>query len=635
MKNSIIEAILKHKAARLNPKQKSLRLLKAPKIRPPIELERQYYKEIYKITTENLYKIVQQQLMPMLLNILENAKDDLVRKDNYGSLIDTIFNSMRVAYARQATNEEVDQTVQKYAALGEALNKRQLNNITQKVLGLSPIVAEPYLKPIMKEFTATNTNLIRSISNEFFDKLQADTYRHVQAGVYNKVYAGKIEAKYADEYRKQFEKGFLKKRVFNTEARSRLIARDQISKYNGQLNQVRQTNLGITKYRWQTANDERVRDRHKQLNGRIFDWNDPPLSDSGEPINPGDDYQCFTGDMSINLFDDTVKVFRRWYTGILAKIVTESGETIYATPNHPFLTNGRWIAVKDLKPGDNLIKITNENFISTKFNINKTKTTIDNVFHSFSKFGSITSTRGVFANFHGDGTEANIDIVRANSALGFCQNTYFIKSINNFFLTISNATKFFNRSFTEFFFRTYFTSNFIMSMFSKCKTLINCHSAHSNNVCFGAISNNNSIFTKYPSNRHTTNSDYFANSKFADTLRVLFNNKLFIKIKRRAVAIKSIFSSINSAHSQFNTEIIRVNTDNLSSFLESKTGSHKLCCIREITFSKFSGHVFNLETKKGWYCVDNIITSNCRCIAIPIFDSGVTDDPALQKLLNS
>jgi len=70
--------------------------------------------------------------------------------------------------------------------------------------------------------------------------------------------------------------------------RAKLIARDQLQKLNSNLNQARQQTLGIRGYIWRTSNDERVRQSHKDNNGKRFQWDKPP-SGTG---HPGDDIQC-------------------------------------------------------------------------------------------------------------------------------------------------------------------------------------------------------------------------------------------------------------------------------------------------------------------------------------------------------
>lgn len=293
-----VEAALLAKARALGPRQKRLKLPPLPPVKIPIELERQYYKDLREEVVARLGKIAERILVPALPSLLSEAREELPtfdaadsprhRNDAYTRDIDLLINGMQVAYATELTPAEIEGIARKYAIRGEVWNKGDLAKSLQRVLGINPLVAEPYLPTVMRQFIDENTNLIRSIGSEFFGKIQQDTYKYIQEGVYNKEYAKQIGAEFSGEFQRQYERGILKRRVTNADARARLIARDQISKYNGQLNQTRQTALGITKYRWVTVGDDRVRESHRSKNGKIFSWNDPP-ADTG---HPGQDYQC-------------------------------------------------------------------------------------------------------------------------------------------------------------------------------------------------------------------------------------------------------------------------------------------------------------------------------------------------------
>ncbi len=90
------------------------------------------------------------------------------------------------------------------------------------------------------------------------------------------------------------------------ENRAKLIARDQVAKLNSNYIRDEHGKLGITEYEWVTSDDERVRDSHKVMNGKICQWdsdityknnvNDSLLrhrsSIKGVEKQFGEDFQC-------------------------------------------------------------------------------------------------------------------------------------------------------------------------------------------------------------------------------------------------------------------------------------------------------------------------------------------------------
>ncbi len=81
----------------------------------------------------------------------------------------------------------------------------------------------------------------------------------------------------------------------------RRIARDQVNKAVGSLNQIRQKQIGVSRYEWATAGDNRVRERHAAHNGLTFAWDNPPV-DTG---HPGNEIQCRC--VALAVLDDLVK----------------------------------------------------------------------------------------------------------------------------------------------------------------------------------------------------------------------------------------------------------------------------------------------------------------------------------------
>jgi len=80
-----------------------------------------------------------------------------------------------------------------------------------------------------------------------------------------------------------------------TESKSRFLARQETSLFTAIYRKITYMEAGITHYKWSTAgdNDPRVRPMHKELNGKIFTWDNPPITnDKGDRNNPGEDFNC-------------------------------------------------------------------------------------------------------------------------------------------------------------------------------------------------------------------------------------------------------------------------------------------------------------------------------------------------------
>jgi SPP1 gp7 family putative phage head morphogenesis protein len=77
-----------------------------------------------------------------------------------------------------------------------------------------------------------------------------------------------------------------------TEARAKLIARTETARANTALNLARATEVGSTQYTWVTSGDASVRDSHKKMNGKVFEWDNPPTLSDGETGHPGTFPNC-------------------------------------------------------------------------------------------------------------------------------------------------------------------------------------------------------------------------------------------------------------------------------------------------------------------------------------------------------
>lgn len=86
-----------------------------------------------------------------------------------------------------------------------------------------------------------------------------------------------------------------------TANKARFLARQETGLFMAKYRKQRFSQAGVRKYRWSTAHDERVRDSHKHLDGKVFAYDQPPITDrsTGDRNNPGEDFNCRCLDIPI------------------------------------------------------------------------------------------------------------------------------------------------------------------------------------------------------------------------------------------------------------------------------------------------------------------------------------------------
>ena len=79
------------------------------------------------------------------------------------------------------------------------------------------------------------------------------------------------------------------------ESKAKFWARDQASKFSGEITKIRQQAAGNKGYIWRCFKDNVTRDSHMSLDGTYQDWNNPPTIRRGKgtaQVHPGEDYNC-------------------------------------------------------------------------------------------------------------------------------------------------------------------------------------------------------------------------------------------------------------------------------------------------------------------------------------------------------
>lgn len=76
--------------------------------------------------------------------------------------------------------------------------------------------------------------------------------------------------------------------------KAQFLARQETSLMLSKFRESRYKDAGSTRYRWSGVNDGRERPDHIELNGKVFSWDSPPVTDkrTGARNHPGEDYNC-------------------------------------------------------------------------------------------------------------------------------------------------------------------------------------------------------------------------------------------------------------------------------------------------------------------------------------------------------
>lgn len=201
----------------------------------------------------------------------QDAEDEKPDPSRVAALIAALQAKYRNPLASPSTLiKSVEQRVNK-------LTETNVDKQVESVVGDKVLIPKPNTKREGDAFVRRNVALVKSIPKTHFERLENTIREGLNANMRVETLAKTLQDRFISSPGK----------VVGPTAQARLIARDQVLKYNGQLTQLRHEEAGIEKYIWRTAGDERVRDSHARLEGTTQSWDDPP-----EVGHPGDDYEC-------------------------------------------------------------------------------------------------------------------------------------------------------------------------------------------------------------------------------------------------------------------------------------------------------------------------------------------------------
>lgn len=406
------------------------------------------------------------------------------------------------------------------------------------------------------------------------------------------------------------------------ESRAICIARTETARARTSYTQARAEAVGSTHYIWHCVHDGATRDRHRELDGTIQSWADPPItSEPGQKeirSGPGQSFNCFTGDTLVRLDDDFLSVIRAPFNGSVIDIGT-SGSRVTATPNHPMLTNRGWVAAGEIHEGDYLLQPLGDTTEGVKPNENRGHTRIADLYDAFS--AEVKRTPGALFDFYGDLPDGDVDTAIIQRGLGVDGIAERLKGLGYLKLTRPTAVMpgvRHDRSDMSF-----------SGVGGESPALFERSPGHSDVHGLAGVADGDVMFFEASGDGLSVNTERLGQGEHRFPREISADQLGVIKF----VPVMSFMSlalvrGVDPKSSKLMGKHVRRNVDFGSGIFNKGPTLYKGFRVKNLLHRKFLGHVYTLHTVKNWYCttLDNYISRNCRCYAEPLFEKSKYED---------
>ena len=220
--------------------------------------------------------------LPVIRQAIDADREAMRQDDSHGiaAIIAQTFMRIQKSFEIKAASFGLEKKIANLAKLTRKLTIREWKRVVHKTLGIN--IMEDYytgefFREAMKLWAQANVDLIKTIPKDTLAKMRGIVLEGYANGRSNTAIGRDIQDAYGIERR-----------------HAHFIARDQMAKLNADLAQAQQKDAGVEEYVWSASGDRRVRERHSELDGKKFRWDDPPIVDesTGRRCHPGEDYNC-------------------------------------------------------------------------------------------------------------------------------------------------------------------------------------------------------------------------------------------------------------------------------------------------------------------------------------------------------
>lgn len=316
---------------------------------------------------------------------------------------------------------------------------------------------------------------------------------------------------------------------------------------------------------------------------------------------------------------------QRWYQGELVEIVTASGNELAVTPNHPILTGRGWVASGEVVEGDDLFRyLSGDDFDRPVApNGDNAPSPIEQIAVTLGTAFPVpaVSVPGAAKDFHGDGMQADVDVVAADCLLQHASDNPFTGDqicevpLGSVRVRLSNLLG--QGDLGSSLQRLVSTAHRRVSSSGDGTPICGGHRPHSQQVGLTSIASFYAASGQQPLDRVPGTSVAFGDGKNAFALLENTDHGRPVRGEMNRLGGSAIPESDPAAQEPVPGRLV-TDAELLSYAVNGKTGLIEPHSVIKVSRRHFSGLVFNLETESGWYEANGLVVHNCRCSVIPV-----------------
>ncbi len=354
------------------------------------------------------------------------------------------------------------------------------------------------------------------------------------------------------------------------------------------------------------------------LAGKFFRWND------GFQRHP----RCFPAGVLVS-GPEVEGATRRWYDGELVVLTTASGEELPTTGNHPILTSRGWVPANLIKEGDEVVRSTRPEGAAAIVvpDHDQVPSRIEDVWGSLRMRG-LVRVESSPEDFHGDGQDGEVDVVRADGSLNDGMLSAFAEHIEQEHLTLAPGLTlpFDGQGPAEFLnLRDAAHSGGSVGRLGLIPSLGLAEPGVAHHPGFAHATPVHSGFRQYTGDWSAGNTVLAGEPILGGSVEVLLDD-LF----------DGQFSNLPRWNAPGDTFALET-ADGYSAvgrdLLERLSGQVELDRVVKVRRVQWSGHVYSLNSSEGWHVANSLIVSNCDCEHVAVTgrksaeDAGLISDP--------